>query len=162
MSKKKKSGSQCLLLNAGVCVGLVLLIVGICLSLWTVSALWISGGVGIFASKDGFDYAIMGTICEILLLANLVLVALYAVVFCLKYFKVGKMNYAKFMKFLSLAVLILTLIAVLLGVLYAVLVTNVQYEGLKTFYVEPAVGFYLMSAGSLVAGLFGLCANLKK
>ena len=159
---KKKSGNLGLLLNLGVCVGLLLLIIGICLSIWTESALWVSGGVGIFASKDGFDYAVMGTICEIVLLANLVLVALYLCVFCLKYFKVGKFQYAKFMKFLALLTLALTITAVVLGVLYAVLTTNVQFEGLKTFYVTPAVGFYLMSSGSLLAGCFGLLANRKK
>ena len=159
---KKKSSNLGLLLNVGVIVGLVLLIVGICLALWTESALWISGGVGIFASKDGFDYAVMGTVCEIVLLVNLVLVALYVCAFCLKYLKVGKFNYAKLMKLLAIVTLVLTLVAVLLGVLYAVLTTNVQFEGLKTFYVTPAVGFYLMSAGSLVAGLLGLCASSKK
>ena len=159
---KKKNNNLWLLLNAFVCVGLLLLIVGICLSMWTENALWVSGGVGIFANKDGFDYAAMGTICEILLLANLILVALYVIAFCLDYFKVGKLNYAKVMKLLSVVILVLTLVAIVLGVLYAVLTSYVQYKDLKTFYVKPAVGFYLMGAGSLANGLFGLCASSKK
>ncbi len=158
---KKKSNNLGLVFNCLVVVGLVLLVVGICLSLWTEAALGFSGGVGIFANKDGLDYAAMGTICEILMLVNLVLVALYVVVFCLDTFKIGKFNYAKLLKVLALVILCVTVLALVLGVLYAVLTTNVQYKDLNTFYVKPAVGFYLMMAGALVAGLAGLLANRK-
>lgn len=155
-----------MLLNIGVALGLVLMIVGICLSIWVSGVnLEILGntskGFGIFVNKEGMDAAALGWISEIALVISMALVVAYLVMYVLEVCKVGKIDYAKIRKFLAIITLAMVAVAVICGIIFVIVSTNKIAKIEETAYYTLGVGFYLMAAGGLVSGLLGIFGSKK-
>lgn len=152
-----------LLWNLVVGIGLVLMIVGICLSIWTISgSIWglgTSGGVGIFADH-GSDNGTYALIAEIALVASLALVGIYLVVYALELAKVAK-NLSNIRRFISLVVVLLAIVAVVMGIVY-VAVSQSEVAGVVKSGVSFAAGFYLFAGGALLSGIFGVLGSCSK
>lgn len=155
--------SKNLIINIGVLIGFILMIVGICLSIWLscyssqMESLNTANGIGIFEDKSQLNCGWLGIICEIALVISLVLVASYIVLFTLQVCGVGKLPYTRLLNILSYIVLALAVVAIVSGVLYAVWAT--AEVPLKGVYLTPGVGFYLFISGAIVSGGLGLYIN---
>lgn len=171
-----------LVFNALATVGMILLILPMFLAMYstTVSA----GGstsdptfYKIFNDWSGFTdvYKLAGEtfssvwalITDIIAVVLLVLAALYVILFILQLLKVGgkKVNYSKFMKLLALLIIILTLVAVVTGIIFIAanaLTHNVPLVGQTKYAFGFGIGAIMLLVGGVLTGTFGLIANSKK
>lgn len=157
-----------LVLNIVAAVGFVALVVGLFLNVWQMGATFMgetmSEGLGVFAEKAGMDAGWLGTIAEVAMLLVTVCALAYVVLFVLDACKV--VSLPKVQKILAIVTLALTALVIVCGVVFCILTTNqiVGGEPLPAGYsigFGPAIGFYLVAVGALVAGVAGLLANRK-
>lgn len=163
-----------LALNIVAAVGFVALVVGLFLNVWQqVGSFTFAGetiseaeGCGLF-TELGLDIAWLGTITEVLMIVAAVVALAYVVLFVLDACKV--VSLPKVQKLLAIVLLAVTLAVVVCGVLFSILGTS-EFVGLMGEFMPegasltfgPAIGFYLVGAGALVAGVAGLLASNNK
>ncbi len=166
----KKSSSSNLLFNLLASVGLVLLILPMFLAIYTrveeIGSITNQTGYTIFTDWSTIEtiYQLTGQefnsacalIVDIMAVALLVVAAIYVIMFVLQFTKMGKNNmFAKINKFLSIIALLLTVVALICGIIFF------ATSGIAATSFIPGIGFYMLIIGGVVLGLLGYLANRK-
>ncbi len=169
MKKSSKSNSN-LFLNLIASVGLILLVLPMFLAIYTrveeIGSLTNQTGYTIFTDWSTIEtiYQIAGQefnsacalIVDIMAVALLVVAAIYVIMFVLQFTKMGKNNmFAKINKFLSIIALLLTVVALICGIIFF------ATSGIVATSFIPGIGFYMLIIGGVVLGLLGYLANRK-
>ena len=171
-----------LIFNILASVGMVLLILPMCLAMYTskttnsaISKDLTNDTFGIFADWSAFadTYKLGGktfasawsVITDVIAIVLLVLAVAYVVLFVAQLLKVGKkFNYEKVLKVISIAILVLTLVALVTAIIFTsannLTLTVGRNETKYTFGF--GVGLIMLLVGGVVTGVMGLLANLKK
>ena len=167
-----------LVLNIVAAVGFVAVVVGLFLNVWQLAQSFmgesiVEGTTGLFAGS-GFDCGWLGTITEVLMVLVAVLALAYVVLFVLGACKV--VSLPKVQKLVALVTVVVAALVVVCGVVFSILATSEVFgtmkemaeafgesipEGYSLTY-GPAIGYYLVAAGSVVAGVAGLLASCDK
>lgn len=172
-----------LILNILASVGMVLLVLPMCLAMYTATvsvgskagdpatynifADW-SSYVDTYKLADKTFGSAWATITDVIAVILLVLAVVYVVMFVLQLLKVGgkKADYSKFMKFLAVAILVLTVVALITAVIFTAsnsLSVTGKLTNITTKYTFGfGVGSIMLLVGGAVTGVFGLLANWKK
>ena len=164
-----------LLLNLGAVVGFVLLILPMFLAMYQnlvgAGSLTSTEPIGIFAdwsilaelySAAGKTFpSFLSIIIDILAVVLLWLASVYVLLFVLQLLKVGKT--AKLDKMKRLFSLITLIVTILVAVLYVIFVLTASVkEGSLAYAFIPGIGTYMLFAGGLMLGVFGILASTKK
>ena len=165
-----------IILNALASVGMVLLILPMCLDLFTLTVKVgerASDPVGFKIFTDWTDYvntykllnkefaSVWATLVGVLAIVLLVLSVAYVVFFVLQALKVGKLNYRAINQILSICILVLTVVALVFGIIFMA-ANSFSIGSTKTSNEFGfGVGLIMLLVGGLLTGVFGLIANKK-
>lgn len=157
-----------LIYNFLVGLGAILLALPIFVSVWTMGedsnfTLFEEFGDGvklIFKVNEGGFVGFWATLVAIVTVVALVAALLYFVLFVIELTN-KKKSFAGLKKILAFVMLVCGVIALIAGIVFTS--KNKVMLGNKVLYsMKMAVGFYLLVAGALIGGLFGLLGAKRK
>ena len=160
-----------LVYNLLVGVGLVLLVLPLFLSVWTYATAVSETGYALFTEfgdllkasfevNEGGFASFWATLTAIVGVVALAAAALYVALFVVE-LVCKKKNFASLKKLLAFVMLVCGVVALVSGIIFTS--TNKVLMGEKVLYaMKMAVGFWLLVAGALLGGLFGLLGAKTK
>ena len=160
-----------LIYNLLVGVGMVLLVLPLFLAVWNYTTAATETGYALFAEfgdllkatfevNEGGFAGFWATLTAIVGVVALAAAAIYFVLFVVELI-CKKKKFAGLKNILALVMLVCGVVALIAGIVFTS--TNKVVVGSKTLYaMTMGVGFYLLVAGALVGGLFGLLGAKTK
>lgn len=169
--------------NILACVGMILLILPMCLTMYTATvsvgskagdpvnynifADW-SNYIDAYKVADKTFASAWATITDVIAIVLLVLAVVYVVMFVLQLLKVGgkKTDYTKPMKGVAMAILVLTVVALITAIIFtsanSLSVTGKITNVTTKYTFGFGVGAIMLLVGGVLTGVSGLLANWKK